>query len=112
MAIKGIDVSLTSLQKIKNATQQTAPTQAPKEVSQGEGGKGTFADMVKEAIQDVDSLHNQADAQIEGLLTGKEGVTTHDAMIALEKADIAFQLMNSIRGKIVRAYEEVMRTQV
>ena len=36
----------------------------------------------------------------------------HEAMIALEKADIAFQLMNTIRGKIVRAYEEVMRMQV
>jgi flagellar hook-basal body complex protein FliE len=33
-------------------------------------------------------------------------------MVALEKADVAFQLMSAIRGKIVRAYEEVMRTQV
>jgi flagellar hook-basal body complex protein FliE len=42
----------------------------------------------------------------------KAGVTTHEAMIALEKADIAFQLMTSIKSKIIRAYEEVMRTQV
>lgn len=110
MAIKGIDVSLASLEKIKKATQNTTPAQKPQELEPG--GKASFADMVKEAIGDVDTLHNEADAQIEGLLTGKEGVTTHDAMIALEKADIAFQLMNSIRGKIVRAYEEVMRTQV
>ena len=26
--------------------------------------------------------------------------------------DVAFQLMSAIRGKIVRAYEEVIRTQV
>jgi flagellar hook-basal body complex protein FliE len=45
------------------------------------------------------------------MILGK-GVQTHEAMIALEKADVAFQLMNNIRMKITRAYEEVMRTQV
>lgn len=110
MAIKGIDISLGSLERIKNVQQQQSPAPASQEVKPG--GKGSFADALTDAIRDVDSLQKEADTHIEGLLTGKEGVTTHDAMIALEKADIAFQLMNSIRGKIVRAYEEVMRTQV
>lgn len=76
-------------------------------------GKGTsFGEMLKGALKEVDELQNQAETQIEGVTLGKEGVTTHGAMIALEKADIAFQLMSTIRSKIIRAYEEVIRTQV
>jgi flagellar hook-basal body complex protein FliE len=68
--------------------------------------------MFENALQEVNQLQTQADQQIEGLTLKKDGVTPHTAMVALEKADVAFQLMSAIRGKIVRAYEEVMRTQV
>ncbi len=33
-------------------------------------------------------------------------------MIAVEKADMTFQLMMQIRNKIISAYEEIMRMQV
>lgn len=75
-------------------------------------GPDSFGEFFGQALKDVDALQKDADAKIEGMMTGDDSVTTHQAMIALEKADIAFQLMNQIRGKIVRAYEEVMRTQV
>jgi flagellar hook-basal body complex protein FliE len=73
---------------------------------------GGFASELTNAIREVDSLQTKADQSITDLVTGAGDITTHDAMIALEKADIAFNLMTQIRSKIVRAYEEVMRTQV
>lgn len=81
----------------------------PAAASQGEGN---FSEMFSRAIGEVDSLQKQADQSIEDLIVRKDETNTHDAMIALEKADAAFQLMNNIRAKIVRAYEEVIRTQV
>jgi flagellar hook-basal body complex protein FliE len=36
----------------------------------------------------------------------------HETMIALEKADVSFQLMLQVRNKIVGAYEEIMRMQL
>ena len=57
-------------------------------------------------------MQNEADKKIQGLVTGDSRVTPHDAMIALQKADVAFQLMSSIRTKIIQAYQEVVRTQV
>jgi flagellar hook-basal body complex protein FliE len=68
--------------------------------------------MLNNALKEVNDLQNEANNNIEGLTLKKEGVTPHSAMVALEKADVAFQLMNAIRGKIIRAYEEVIRTQV
>ena len=76
-------------------------------------GKGqSFSDALKSAIAEVGDMQNEADKKIQGLVTGDKGVTPHDAMIALQKADVAFQLMSAIRTKIVAAYQEVVRTQV
>jgi len=33
-------------------------------------------------------------------------------MMAIEKADLTFQLMMQVRNKIISAYEELMRMQV
>jgi flagellar hook-basal body complex protein FliE len=109
MAIEGLKIgqnALKSIGSIGNASNNIAGN-----AKQTGNKTESFADLFADAVKDVDNMQKDADKQIEGLVKG-EGVSTHDAMIALEKADIAFQLMNSIRGKIVRAYEEVMRTQV
>jgi flagellar hook-basal body complex protein FliE len=86
----------------------------PKPTGTAEAGAqgGSFGDVLKNALKEVNSLQNDADTQIEGLTLKKDGVTPHSAMVALEKADIAFQLMSAVRSKIIRAYEEVIRTQV
>ena len=35
----------------------------------------------------------------------------HNVMVAVEKADVAFQLMMQVRNKIVNAYQEVSKLQ-
>lgn len=72
----------------------------------------SFSSVLSEAISEVDTMQKSADQKIESWVTGKGEITTHDAMLALEKADVSFQLMNAVRGKLIRAYEEIMRTQV
>ena len=76
-----------------------------------EKGNG-FKDTLAQAVREMDRLEKDADHRIEDLMVGKNGATPHDAMIALEKADVAFQLMNNIRTRIVQAYQEIVRTQV
>ena len=91
---------------------------APLEVNQGRSvspsgqESSSFKDMYLQAIGEVNSLQKEADGQIAGLATGNPNVTTHSAMIAMEKADLAYQLMTTIKGKIIRAYEELIRTQI
>jgi flagellar hook-basal body complex protein FliE len=105
MAISGIDPRIPQIPSIQSV-------QDTKTVSPEGASKGSFGELLQNAIKEVDGLQAEADKQIEGLTLKKEGVTPHTAMLALEKADVAFQLMTAIRGKIVRAYEEVIRTQV
>lgn len=41
-----------------------------------------------------------------------QSVDVHDAMIALQQADIALQFTVQVRNKIVQAYQEIMRMPV
>jgi len=104
MSINSINPLLPNLQPITSAPQQASKVES--------GAQNSFGDMLNNALKEVNDLQNEANNNIEGLTLKKEGVTPHSAMVALEKADVAFQLMNAIRGKIIRAYEEVIRTQV
>ena len=71
----------------------------------------SFGGMLKGALAQVDQLHKEADHAIQELAAGEEK-DIHKTMIALEKAEISFQLMMQVRNKIIRAYEEIMRMQV
>ncbi|OPY83725.1 MAG: flagellar hook-basal body protein FliE [Syntrophorhabdus sp. PtaU1.Bin153] len=73
--------------------------------------KSSFGDILKDSIQKVGELEKQADTEVEKLAK-MENQDIHSTMIAIEKADISFQLMMQVRNKIINAYEEMMRIQV
>jgi flagellar hook-basal body complex protein FliE len=108
MSIDAIKSPFGSIGTIK----PPAPLSQPQGTDKASGSGESFKDMFTKAIKEVDGLQKEADGKIEGVLLGKPGATPHDAMIALEKADTAFQLMNTLRNRIIRAYEEIMRVQI
>lgn len=69
-----------------------------------------FAETLRGAIDQAEQLQGEADAKVSGLLEGN-GMDVHSAMIAVEKADLSFQLMMQVRNKIVAAYQEIERMQ-
>ena len=85
-------------------------TTTPANISRAKAGDSTFTDTLSHAMEDVENLQNEAQAQVSGLLEGT-GTDVHSAMIAVEKADLSFQLMMQVRNKIVAAYQEITRMQ-
>lgn len=75
-----------------------------------EAGKG-FGTIFKGAIGEVNKLHHEANQAVEALAAGRSE-DVHNTMIALQKADVSFQLLMQIRNKVVSAYETVMRMQI
>jgi flagellar hook-basal body complex protein FliE len=69
-----------------------------------------FADLLTDAVGQVNQLEDQARTAIDGLMTGS-GVDVHQAMIATEKASMAFELALAVRNKAVQAYQTVMGMQ-
>jgi len=78
--------------------------------SQPSFGEPGFRDVLHSAIDDLQQLESQAETKVAGVLSGN-GSDVHSALIAVEKADLSFQLMMQVRNKIVSAYEEISRMQ-
>jgi flagellar hook-basal body complex protein FliE len=82
----------------------------PRKLSQEKGGTG-FGEILKDAISTVNELQKQSDQEIQKLMTG-ESQDLHTTIIAVQKADLSFQMMMQVRNKIVQAYQEIMHMQV
>ena len=71
----------------------------------------SFKATLAEAVTEVQRLQTEADTTIKQLVAGEIKDVT-EAMVAVEKADVAFQTMMTVRNKVMTAYEEIMRMQV
>jgi flagellar hook-basal body complex protein FliE len=69
-----------------------------------------FSDLLTDAVGQVNQLEAQAHAAVAGLMTGS-GVDVHQAMIATQKASMAFELALAVRNKAVQAYQSVIGMQ-
>ena len=76
-----------------------------------ETGSNTFGDLLHGALRQVNELQVAADEQAELLATG-EAQNPHDAVIAMEKADLALQLTIRITEKALSAYQQVSQIQI
>ena len=74
------------------------------------GGGVPFAGVLSSMVAEGGALDAKAQAAVKGLLDGS-GVEVHDAMIATEKADMAFELGLQMRNKAVAAYQQMMNMQ-
>jgi len=98
------DVGIKGISHIEREMGTNGPV---KDTGPGEG----FSRILKDSIEEVNRLQVEADRASQELLLGKN-TNIHQVMIAIEKANVSFQLMMQVRNKIVAAYEEIMRMQV
>ena len=78
--------------------------------STGAGAGVPFAGVLQSMVQQTSALDKKASQAVTGLLNGS-GVEIHDAMIATQKADMAFELALQVRNKAVGAYQQMMGMQ-
>lgn len=69
-----------------------------------------FSDLITDAVGQVNALQDQANTAVTGLMSGT-GVDVHQAMIATQKASMAFELTLAVRNKAVQAYQSVLGMQ-
>jgi len=77
---------------------------------QSEDPQGGFSGVLSTAINHVNELSAGAEQQIGNMLQGGSGDMS-SVMIAIEKADTAFQMMMQVRNKIVSAYQDIEKMQ-
>jgi flagellar hook-basal body complex protein FliE len=65
-----------------------------------------FADVLKNSIDEVAKLQQDASKAVEDLATGRSEDVT-GVMMAVEKSDLAFKTLLAIRAKLMDAYDEI-----
>lgn len=106
-------MSIETMRSISGATTEVGTgsiERAPSGVSPGATSGGGFAETLGSAIQKVDAMQMDADAQAEKVALG--GGNLHEMSLALEKADVSMRLAMKVRNKLIDAYQEIMRMNV
>ena len=102
-----LDVAARQMRVEATQMQPPRPTTAP---MAGEGGP-SFREMLQDAVSQVQQLRSEADDTVRKVVSG-EIADVAEAMVAVQRADLAFQTMMTVRGRVMTAYEEIMRMQV
>lgn len=82
---------------------------APAKVAEA-GGESDFFETLRGAMGQVEQLNVDAQGKVAGMLDGS-GEDVHSAMIAVQKAGMAFEMMVQVRNKIVQAYQTISQMQ-
>ena len=70
-----------------------------------------FRDFLLNNLEKVNQMQSEANTAVEDLVTGNETDITK-VMSAVEKADVAFQTLMAVRGKLVDSYKEIMQIRL
>lgn len=101
---------IQSISAIQSVSAATAATPATAAVQPAADAGATFSSMLHSVVQQSAQLDNAASRSVTGLLRG-DGTDVHQAMIATQKAEIAFEMAMQIRNRAVNAYQQLMQMQ-
>ncbi|MEW5981073.1 MAG: flagellar hook-basal body complex protein FliE [Acidobacteriota bacterium] len=74
------------------------------------GSPAAFGDTLNRIMDRLESSNTTANDAIGRMLDGSGDV--HEAMIALQRADLDLQLAVQVRNKLVQAYQDILRMPV
>lgn len=81
-------------------------------VTPANNSTSNFASMLKDAVNTVNDLQQDAGAKRTAFEMGDRSVTLADTMIAASKSSVAFDATVQVRNKFVEAYKEIMSMPV
>jgi flagellar hook-basal body complex protein FliE len=84
-----------------------APVTPPTSPKTSAGG---FGDALGQMVNAVETTTGAANTAISKMLDGSGDV--HDAMIAIQRAEMTFELTVQMRNKLIQAYQDIMRMPV
>lgn len=94
---------LTTLARTSSVTPSAADPTGPT-------SDAGFGDALKSLLQAMDGTTGAANDAVSKMIGGTGDV--HEAMIALQRAEVTMQLTVQIRNKLVAAYHDVMRMPI
>jgi flagellar hook-basal body complex protein FliE len=81
----------------------------PQIKSAGSENAHGFEELMQEALGKLSQVQTDAESAVKELASGGD---PSQAILAMEKADMNFQLMVEVRNKLISAYQQIMNMQV
>jgi flagellar hook-basal body complex protein FliE len=106
MAIEAVTAGATGVAGAAGAIDRPSTSRAAGD----EGGDGGFAQSLGKLLDTTNTSSADANSAVGRMLDGSGDV--HEAMIALQQADMMLQLTVQVRNKLVQAYQDIMRMPV
>lgn len=73
--------------------------------------KASFMDFLSKSVGEMNQTGLDVDKKIQDTIEGKNE-NPHETMIAIQKADVSFRLMLTVKEQIEQAYQTIMRTTI
>ena len=113
MEIKGLSM-LDQMRMMKGvegiSPKQTQGVQGAGDAPAG-GKKVSFGEYLQHQLEETNRLGIEAEQAIQKSVMGQDE-NPHATMIAVQKADISLSLLMSVKERIERAYQELIRTPI
>jgi flagellar hook-basal body complex protein FliE len=98
--------SATGVEVVDVLEDQSPSAVVPSESTEPKALTSSFGELLASVEQSAGAANDAVRQMLDG--TGD----VHDAMIALQRADMTLQLTVQVRNKLVQAYQEIMRMPV
>ncbi|MFN8057721.1 MAG: flagellar hook-basal body complex protein FliE [Vicinamibacterales bacterium] len=95
-----------AIEQILGALEQIAPKTGATLAKPTSG----FGESLKHMVEASEESNREANEAVSAMIDGRGDV--HDAMIALQRADLTLQFTVQVKNKLVQAYQDIMRTPV
>jgi flagellar hook-basal body complex protein FliE len=79
--------------------------------AQDGGSAGSFLDMVNSALRGVSDAQGQAASAEAAFAVGAPGATLGKAVVASDRAEVAWNATVAVRNEVVSAYSSIMNMQ-
>ncbi|MGH9328277.1 MAG: flagellar hook-basal body complex protein FliE [Terriglobia bacterium] len=76
------------------------------QVDQIRNNQPQFVDTLKQTLQQAQQIQDEANQKVSAVATGKGG-DIQSTLVAVEKANLSFELAMEVRNKIVQAYQDI-----
>lgn len=77
-------------------------------IAKPEQPRTSFGDTVKDSLNKVNEMQSEKKSMIEAFAAG-EKTNVHELMITMQKAGLAMNMTSAVRGKVITAYQEIMK---
>lgn len=107
-ALQAYQNNMGTLQR--NKRQQNIENTVSDGLAKPQEPRTSFEDTVKQSLNKVNDMQSEKTAMIESFAAG-ENTNVHELMITMQKAGLAMNMTSAVRGKVLSAYQEIMRMQ-